>query len=143
MSNRNSPINNLTPLAVNYLFATLNNNGKQVTGGIRSPDSNDIKEEFVDDYIPAGKYSISLSKRGKKTTKVVNVFELNDGTWLYSTPFYKLRKVNGPTQRSVGDNKIIYPANALAVYQVTVFWEDELTLDSIQLDIVKYVQKGF
>ena len=143
MSNRNSPINNLTPLAVNYLFFILNNNGKQFTGGILSPDSNDIKEEFVDGYIPAGKYSISLSKRGKKTTKVVNVFELNDGTWLYSAPFYKLRKVNGTTQRSVGDNKIIYPANALAVYQVTVFWEDELTLDSIQLDIVKYVQKGF
>ena len=143
MSNRNSPINNLTPLAVNYLFATLDNNGKQFTGGVLSPGSIAIKEEFVDDYIPAGKYSISLSKHGKKTTKVVNVFELNDGTWLYSTPFYKLRKVNGTTQRSVGDNKIIYPANALAVYQVTVFWEDELTLDSIQLDIVKYVQSRF
>lgn len=143
MSNRNSPINNLTPLAINYLFATLDNNGKQFTGGVLSPGSIAIKEEFVDGYIPAGKYSISLSKHGKKTTKVVNVFELIDGTWLYSTPFYKLRKVNGTTQRSVDDNKIVYPANALAVYQVTVSWEDELTLDAIQLDIVKYVQNRF
>ena len=143
MSNRNSPINNLTPLAINYLFATLDNNGKQFTGGVLSPGSIAIKEEFVDDYIPAGKYSISLSKHGKKTTKVVNVFELNDGTWLYSTPFYKLRKVNGTTQRSVDDSKIVYPSNALAVYQITVSWKDELTLDAIQLDIVKYVQNRF
>lgn len=143
MSNRNSPIYNLTPLAINYLFAILDNNGKQFTGSVLSPGSIDIKEEVVDDYIPAGKYSISVSKHGKKTTKVVNVFELNDGTWLYSTPFYKLRKVNGTTQRSVGDNEILYPVNALAVYQVTVSWEDELALDSIQLDIVKYVQSRF
>ena len=143
MSNRNSPIYNLTPLAVNYLFATLDSNGKQFTGGVLSPNSIDIKEEVVDDYIPAGKHRISVSKHGKKTTKVINVFELTDGTWLYSTPFYKLRKVNGTTQRSVDDIKIVYPSNALAVYQITVSWKDELTLDAIQLDIVKYVQSRF
>ena len=143
MSNRNSPINNLTPLAISYLFATLDNNGRQFTGGILSPGDIAIVEQTVDGYIPAGKYSISHSKHGKKTTKVVNVFELTDGTWLYSTPFYKLRKVNGTTQRSVDDSKIVYPSNALAVYQVTVSWEEELTLDAIHLDIVKYVQNRF
>ena len=81
MSNRNSPINNLTPLAISYLFATLDNNGRQFTGGILSPGSIAIVEQTVDGYIPAGKYSISHSKHGKKTTKVVNVFELTDGTW--------------------------------------------------------------
>ena len=143
MSNRNSPINNLTPLAINYLFAMLDNNGRQFTGGVLNPGDIAIDEQTVDDVIPAGKYSISHSKHGKKTTKVVNVFELTDGTWLYSTPFYKLRKVNGTTQRSVGDSNIVYPSNALAVYQVTVSWIDELTLDAIHLDIVKYVQNRF
>ena len=141
MSDRNEPIYNLTPLAITYLFTSLENNGRQFLGGALNIGNYPLTVVAVEKYIPAGKHHISVGKRLKKTCKVINVYELKDGTWIYSTPDYKLRKVNGSAQRSVDDLEIILPSNALAVYQVEVSWVDDLCLDNIDLGIVKYVQQ--
>lgn len=143
MCDRNKPIYQLTSQTVCNLIDTLDNNGQQFLGSALSFGEHPFIVMDVERYIPAGKHSISVSKGVRNTTKVINVYELQNGQWLYSTPVYKIRKVNGTTQRSQKDDSFVYPKNALAVYQITVQWEDSLSLEGLKLGIVKYVQNCF
>lgn len=140
MSNRTLPIYELSSGTINNIRYALDNEGRHFTSGPLSIGNHPVTVEKVDHLIEAGKHTVSISRGVKKSAKVINIFELKDGTWLYSTPVYKLRKINGTTQKSNNDSRFVYPTNALAVYRVEAQWEDEWSLEGLNLTITKFVK---
>lgn len=143
MSNKTKPIYNLSLNTINQLSYALQHPGKMAFSHdfhIGEFPKVTLPRQRV---LPEANYQLN-TKRSTNVQQTVHVYEMAgdnpEPKFIFFSPAWDIRKVNGFTTRAKEPVEIVTPANVKSVYVINASYPpQDFTIDNLELVIERYL----